>query len=83
MVQEAGAKVHPGRNRGVSQARFAVLGTARRPAILVETGFATNRGDAAFLASATGQQQLAEAIAEGIEAYLRRYEEKVLAGREQ
>lgn len=83
MVQEAGARVHPGRNRGVSQAKFVVLGTARRPAILVETGFATNRGDAAFLSSATGQQQLAEAIADGIESYLRRYEEKVLAGREQ
>jgi N-acetylmuramoyl-L-alanine amidase len=80
MVQEAGARVHPGRNRGVSQARLAVLGTARRPAILIETGFATNRADAEFLASATGQQRLAEAIADGIEDYLRRYEEKVLAG---
>jgi N-acetylmuramoyl-L-alanine amidase len=59
-----------------------VLGAARRPAILIETGFATNRQDAQFLASATGQQRLAEAIADGIETYLRRYEEKVLAGSE-
>jgi len=81
MVQEAAAKNHPGRDRGVSQARFAVLGTARRPAVLLETGFATNRGDASFLASATGKQKLAEGIAEGIEAYLRRYEEKLLAER--
>jgi N-acetylmuramoyl-L-alanine amidase len=79
-VQAKGAHVHPGRNRGVSQARFAVLGVARRPAILVETGFATNRGDAAFLSSATGQQRLAEALAEGIVDYLRQYEEKILAG---
>jgi len=79
-VQNHGARVHPGRNRGVSQARFAVLGSARRPAVLVETGFATNRADAAFLSSATGQQKLAEAIAEGVVVYLRQYEDKILAG---
>ena len=79
-VQSHGARVHPGRNRGVSQARFAVLGAARRPAVLVETGFSTNRGDAAFLSSATGQQRLAEAIAEGVVVYLRQYEDKILAG---
>jgi N-acetylmuramoyl-L-alanine amidase len=79
-VQSHGARVHPGRNRGVSQARFAVLGAARRPAVLVETGFATNRGDAGFLSSATGQQRLADAVAEGIVAYLRQYENKILAG---
>jgi len=78
-VQSHGAGVHPGRNRGVSQARFAVLGAARRPAVLVETGFATNREDAAFLSSATGQQRLAEAIAEGVAVYLRQYEDKILA----
>ncbi len=79
-VQSRGARVHPGRNRGVSQARFAVLGAALRPAVLVETGFSTNRGDAAFLSSATGQQRLAEAIAEGVVVYLRQYEDKILAG---
>ena len=78
-VQSQGARVHPGRNRGVSQARFAVLGAARRPAVLIETGFATNRGDAAFLSSATGQQRLAEAIADGIVTYLKQYEHKILA----
>lgn len=79
-VQQAAAGVHPGRNRGVSQARFAVLGAARRPAVLIETGFATNREDAAFLASATGQQRLAEAIAQGVADYLLQYEAKVLVG---
>ncbi len=78
-VQSHGARVHPGRNRGVSQARFAVLSTARRPAVLVETGFSTNRGDGAFLSSATGQQRLAEAIAEGVVTYLKQYEDKILA----
>jgi N-acetylmuramoyl-L-alanine amidase len=64
----------------VQQAILAVLTTARRPAVLVETGFATNRRDAQFLASATSQQRLARAIADGIVAYLKRYEEKVLSG---
>jgi N-acetylmuramoyl-L-alanine amidase len=77
-VQRHGASVHPGRDRGVSQARFVVLGAARRPAVLIETGFSTNRRDAAFLSSATGQQRLAEAIAEGVVEYLRHYEDKIL-----
>src|SRR5207247_6947078 len=52
LVQERVAVVHPGGDRGVQQAGFMVLTTARRPAILVETGFATNATDGAFLASA-------------------------------
>jgi N-acetylmuramoyl-L-alanine amidase len=80
LVQQRAAAVHPGGGRHVSQARFAVLGTARRPAILIEAGFATNRGDARFLASESGQRQLAEAIADGIVEYLLQYERKVLAG---
>jgi N-acetylmuramoyl-L-alanine amidase len=80
MIQQSAAEVHPGRDRGVSQGLFSVLQTGERPAVLVETGFATNQRDARFLTSATGKQQLAEAIAEGIVAYLHRYEGKVLAG---
>jgi N-acetylmuramoyl-L-alanine amidase len=80
LIQENGARVHPGRDRGVSQAILTVLSTAERPAVLIETGFATNRSDARFLTSATRRQRLAEALAEGIVAYLQRYEEKVLAG---
>lgn len=78
-VQRTAARVHPGGDRGVQQNRFVVLATARRPAILIETGFATNRRDAAYLASPAGQQELARAIAEGIAAYLRQYENKVLS----
>ena len=66
----------------MSQALFAVLRSARRPAIIIETGFSTNREDARFLSSASGQQRLAEAIAEGIVRYLRQYEDKILAGLE-
>jgi N-acetylmuramoyl-L-alanine amidase len=83
IVQTATARVHPGEDRGVAQNRFVVLATATRPAILLETGFATNRRDGAYLASAEGQREIAAAAAEGIEEYLKRYEEKVLAGTRQ
>src|SRR2546426_5413315 len=79
LVQGAVAKVHPGEDRGVQQAAFMVLTTARRPAILVETGFATNWDDAAFLASALGQRKIANAIADGVVAYLLEFERQ-LAG---
>jgi N-acetylmuramoyl-L-alanine amidase len=78
-VQQRAAEVHPGRNRGAAQnPYFVVLRTATRPAILVETGFATNRGGAAFLASDAGQRQMARAIADGVERYLKQYERKIL-----
>ncbi len=65
LVQDKVVAVHPGGDRGVQQAGFTVLTTARRPAILVETGFATNREDGAFLASSLGQHKIASAIADG------------------
>lgn len=80
LVQDRSAGVHPGKDRGVAQARFAVLRTATRPAVLVETGFATNREDGRYLASSEGQRQLARAIALGVVDYLKRYEAKVMAG---
>lgn len=77
LVQDSVARIHPGGDRGVQQAGFMVLTTARRPAILVETGFATNRTDGAFLASSLGQHKIASAIAEGIVAYLQEFERKL------
>ncbi|MDH3290833.1 MAG: N-acetylmuramoyl-L-alanine amidase [Gemmatimonadota bacterium] len=80
IVQHQTAATHPGQNRGVAQAPYVVLKTATRPAILVETGFATNRRDGEFLASKSGQQAIARSIAEGVVEYLKRYEAKVLVG---
>ncbi len=80
LVQDRAAVIHPGKDRGVAQARFTVLATATRPAILVETGFATNREDGRFLASVEGQRRVARAIAQGVVDYLKRYEGKILAG---
>jgi len=77
LVQDSTARIHPGGDRGVQQAGFTVLTTARRPAILVETGFATNRTDGAFLASSLGQHKIASAIADGIVAYLLEFERKL------
>src|SRR5947209_644977 len=76
LVQDSVAKVHPGGDHGVQQAAFMVLTTARRPAILVETGFATNRTDGAFLASSLGEHKIASAVAEGITKYLQEFERK-------
>jgi N-acetylmuramoyl-L-alanine amidase len=77
LVQDSVARIHPGGGHGVQQAGFMVLTTARRPAILVETGFATNRADGAFLASSLGQHKIASAIADGIVAYLLEFERKL------
>ena len=49
-------------------------------AILVEAGFATNRQDGAFLASADGQRRIATAVADGIVAYLLEFERKLAIG---
>lgn len=80
LVQGKVAAIHPGEDRGVQQGPFLVLAAARRPAILVETGFATNRTDGAFLASAQGQHKIASAIADGIVAYLLEFERKLAIG---
>jgi len=79
LVQGKVAAIHPGEDRGVQQGPFLVLAAARRPSILVETGFATNQTDGAFLGSAQGQRRIATAIADGVVAYLLEFERK-LAG---
>ena len=76
LVQQRVADIHPGGDHGVQQAAFMVLTTARRPAILVETGFATNPTDGAFLASSLGEHKIASAVAEGITKYLQEFERK-------
>lgn len=77
LVQGRVAGIHPGEDRGVQQGPFLVLAAARRPAILVEAGFATHRGDGPFLASALGQHRIANAVADAIVAYLLEFERKV------
>jgi N-acetylmuramoyl-L-alanine amidase len=77
LVQQEIDRVHTGDNRGVKQSnRLAVLNTARRPAILVEMGYSTNREDARILTGRKSQQALATAIGDAIVAYLLEYERK-------
>ncbi|HET9065292.1 MAG TPA: N-acetylmuramoyl-L-alanine amidase [Gemmatimonadales bacterium] len=76
LMQSSLDVVHDGNNRGVKQAGFAVLNTARRPAILVEMGFGTNPEDARLMTSASGQRALARAIANAIVAYLIEHDRK-------
>ncbi|PSN16052.1 cell wall hydrolase [filamentous cyanobacterium CCP5] len=59
-------------NRGVRQARFYVLRRTSMPAVLVETGFVTGSTDAARFRNPAVMNQMADAIAEGILAYLGR-----------
>ena len=76
LVQKDLGTVHPGESRGVKQAGFMVLTTARRPAILVEMGYSTNPGDGRFLTVRASQKSMASAIADAIIEYLREYERK-------
>ena len=52
--------------------RLRVLEATRIPAVLVEMGFLSNPREAARLCSAAYQQQLAQAIADGIADYLQK-----------
>jgi N-acetylmuramoyl-L-alanine amidase len=77
LVQRKLKKVHTGDDRGVKQAGFAVLTTARRPAILVELGYSTNPQDGRLLSSRRSQRTMAAAIADAVVDYLRDYERRI------
>jgi N-acetylmuramoyl-L-alanine amidase len=76
LMQQELDPVHTGEDRGVKQANFAVLRTARRPAVLVELGYSTNPGDARLLTNRNSQRSLAAALSDAIVAYLLEYERK-------
>jgi len=76
LVQNDLGHVHTGPDMGVKQAGFMVLTTARRPAVLVEMGYSTNRDDSKFLTSTSGQRAIASAIADAVVEYLLEYERK-------
>lgn len=77
-VQRELGRIHPGPDRGVKQANFAVLRTSFVPAgsVLIEIGFGTNRAEAAYISSAARQQELAAAIARSLIAHLERYQQR-------
>jgi len=74
------ARGHPGPDRGVKQAEFAVLVRAFMPAVLIETGYGSNQSEARWLASGEGQSILANAIANAAAEYLRNYDRRTGIG---
>src|SRR4051812_28263703 len=79
LVQRQLKTVHTGDSRGVKQAGFMVLTTARRPAILVELGYSTNPEDGRFLTTHASQKAMAYSLADAIVSYLLEYERKTHA----
>ncbi|MCZ6678356.1 MAG: N-acetylmuramoyl-L-alanine amidase [Candidatus Poribacteria bacterium] len=59
------------RDRGVKHAPFVVLIGTQVPAVLIEVGFLSNPVEGKKLVAEAYQRQLAAAIAEGIEQYVR------------
>ena len=82
LVQRNLRTVHTGESRGVKQAGFMVLTTARRPAILVELGYSTNPQDGQFLTTRSSQKAMAAAISDAIVSYLLEYERKTNQARD-
>lgn len=70
-----GATNRPGLppSRSVKQQSFAVLKSIDMPSVLVEAGFLTNSRDAEIMRKPEGRQAVAEAIAEGVVSYLKKY----------
>jgi len=56
-------------DRGIKRARFAVLRLTRVPAVLVEGGFLTERGESQLIAKKDWRSKLAQAIGVGIDSY--------------
>ncbi|MDQ6689420.1 MAG: N-acetylmuramoyl-L-alanine amidase [Gemmatimonadota bacterium] len=76
-IQNGLIDVHPGPNRGVQQANFAVLRGSYMPAVLIEIGFGSNQSEATFLSDQDNQRSLARNIAESVLRYLAHYESRV------
>src|SRR5213595_745071 len=56
-------------DRGIKRARFAVLRLTRVPAVLVEGGFLTERGESELIAKNDWRTKLAQSISVGIQNY--------------
>ena len=79
-IQQGFRRFHPGRDRGVQQANFAVLRGSYMPAVLVEIGFGTNADEAAYLNDRNNQRQIAASIARAVLEYLEHYDARIGTG---
>ena len=59
----------PEYDRGIKRARFAVLRLTKVPAVLIEGGFLTEKGECKLIAQKDWRTRLAHAIGVGIESY--------------
>ena len=80
MVSRVRKKYKPTRNLGVKQAPFYVLIGAQMPAVLVETGFLTNRTERKRLLSNKYQESVAEGICAGIKTYIQSIDQAYKGG---
>ncbi len=69
-VQDAIISATGAEDKGVREADFFVLRETVMPAILIETGFMTNKQECELLASDAYRRKLAAGIARGIDAYV-------------
>ncbi|MEO7217488.1 MAG: N-acetylmuramoyl-L-alanine amidase [Gemmatimonadaceae bacterium] len=76
-IESGFRKFHPGPDRGVQQANFAVLRGAFMPAVLVEIGFGTNRSEAKYISDPDNEQKIADSIAKSIMAYMDKYDARI------
>lgn len=79
-IESGFRKFHPGPDRGVQQADFAVLRGAFMPAVLVEIGFGTNRTEAAYISDPDNERKIAQSIAKSILSYMDKYDARVGGG---
>jgi N-acetylmuramoyl-L-alanine amidase len=69
IIQDRLREMHPGPDRGVKQAGFAVLRGTFMPAVLVEVGFISNRNEEQLLADADAQERIARKLADAVRDY--------------
>ncbi|HYR10804.1 MAG TPA: N-acetylmuramoyl-L-alanine amidase, partial [Longimicrobium sp.] len=69
LIQDRLRQVHPGPNRGVKQAGFAVLVGAFMPAVLVEIGFISNRTEEQMLRDPNQQDTIARQLATSVQDF--------------
>jgi N-acetylmuramoyl-L-alanine amidase len=79
-IQNGFRSFHPGKDRGVQQANFAVLRGSFMPAVLVEIGFGTNPSEAEYLLDPDNQRTIAASIARGIMEYISHYDARIGSG---
>jgi len=72
MIQDGLRVIHPGPNRGVKQAGFAVLRGTFMPAVLVEIGFVSNPGEERLLLDPHMEESIARQLAESVRGYFSR-----------